>query len=138
MRKVIRRKSTQREIVLEAVRSDAHMTAREIFDEVSRISSMSFGTVYRNLQVLEVQGEIARVDSDANATRYERKKQLHWHLYCRKCGGVFDFPESSSVSFDQDAEARSGFLIEERVVMYRGLCVQCRGTLDDQDHEDME
>jgi Fur family peroxide stress response transcriptional regulator len=114
------------------------MTARDIFDEVSRISSMSFGTVYRNLQVLETQGEIVRVDSDANVTRYERKKQPHWHLHCRKCGGVFDFPESSSVSFDQDAEARSGFLIEERVVMYKGLCAQCRETLDDHDLEDIK
>jgi Fur family peroxide stress response transcriptional regulator len=127
---VIRRNTPQRELVLNAICAGNHPSAREVFDAVSTSVNMSFGTVYRNLQVLETEGEISRVEIDPEVTRYERKRKSHYHLHCRKCGRVFDFPEDYSVKFDDEAEERSGFLIEQRTVLYKGLCRECQKSIE--------
>jgi Fe2+ or Zn2+ uptake regulation protein len=127
---IVRRKTLQRELVLDAICSGSHPSAREIFDTVSAIAPMSFGTVYRNLQVLEEEGEIARVEIDPEIMRYERRREPHCHLHCRRCGGVFDFPAGGAVKFDSEAEEKSGFLIEQRTVIYKGLCPKCRNSAE--------
>jgi Fur family peroxide stress response transcriptional regulator len=128
--KITRRHSKQRNLVLEAICAGNHLTAREIFDVVSGSSNMSFGTVYSNLQVLETEGEIARVEGDFEMTKYERKITPHYHLSCRKCGRVFDFPSENHIQFDTEAEKKSGFLIERRLVLYKGLCPECQNSQD--------
>ena len=58
---IIRRSTNQRELVLEAICEGNHLSAREIFEVVSAKTRMSFGTVYRNLQILMEEGEIVAV-----------------------------------------------------------------------------
>jgi Fur family peroxide stress response transcriptional regulator len=122
---VIRRQTTQRESVLKAVCESGHPTAREIFETVSRSRRMSFGTVYRNLQILVEEGEISCVQTDHDALRYDRRRDRHHHFHCRKCGRVFDIPVPYSSSIDREATEKSAFVIESHSIRFEGLCPEC-------------
>ena len=115
-------------MVLEAVRSNNHPSAREIFEDVATQegkSAISFGTVYRNLQVLEEEGDIARLDLDPQVVRYDCRMEPHYHLRCRSCGELFDFPVICSLVFDREAQENSGFVVESETVLFQGLCPNC-------------
>lgn len=122
---IIRRATAQREMVLKAVCEGGHLTAREIFDIVSRTGRMSFGTVYRNLQILVEEHEIICLQNDPEATRYDRRRDRHHHFHCRKCGKLFDIPLAYSSDLDREAAANSVFIIEFHSLTFEGLCPEC-------------
>jgi Fur family peroxide stress response transcriptional regulator len=87
---------------------------------------MSFGTVYRNLQILVEEGEIIAVQTDPDVLRYDRRRVPHYHLHCKKCGKVFDMPLPYRGDLDKKAGEKSGFLIESHTISFEGLCAGCR------------
>jgi Fe2+ or Zn2+ uptake regulation protein len=120
-----RRNTLQRELIKEAICLDQHPSAREIFEAVSKKQPMSFGTVYRNLQILEEAGEIVPVQAAPDSIRYDRRRDRHYHLYCKSCGGVFDIPIPYRSRLDQ-AAAAGGFTVESHSICFKGLCHQCQ------------
>jgi Fe2+ or Zn2+ uptake regulation protein len=124
--KVIRRSTNQRELVLEAVKQGCHLSAREIFEQISQKIRMSFGTIYRNLQILEEEHEIISVPTDPEVLRYDRRLDHHHHLHCRKCGKIFDMPIAYRANFDKEAEKKSGFVIDSHAISFEGLCLNCK------------
>jgi Fe2+ or Zn2+ uptake regulation protein len=125
-RNIIRRKTSQRRLVLEAVCNGNHLSAREIFEILSETTRMSFGTVYRNLQILEEEGEILSVKADPDLWRYERRRELHHHLRCRNCGKIFDILVPYRPEFDTEAAEKSGFTIDSHTITFEGLCRDCK------------
>jgi Fe2+ or Zn2+ uptake regulation protein len=125
---IIRRNTSQRDLVLEAVCEGNHLSAREIFEHVYAKKHMSFGTVYRNLQILEEEGEIIVVKADPELLHYDRRRERHHHLHCRKCGKVFDIPVPYRAEFDAEAAQKSGFTIESHAITFEGLCSVCKNT----------
>jgi Fe2+ or Zn2+ uptake regulation protein len=125
---IIRRNTSQRDLVLEAVCSGNHLSAREIFELVSAKNRMSFGTVYRNLQILEEEGEIIAVKADPELLHYDRRRERHHHLHCRKCGKVFDISIPYRAEFDEEAAQKSGFIIDSHAITFEGLCSVCKNT----------
>ena len=124
-KEVIRRKTSQRELVLEAVCNGNHLSAREIFDLVAAKKRMSFGTVYRNLQILEEEGEIVAIEADPEVLRYDRRRDYHHHLHCTKCGKVFDIALPYRPKLNAEAGKKSGFVIESHTITFVGLCHDC-------------
>jgi Fe2+ or Zn2+ uptake regulation protein len=130
---VVRRATTQRELVLKAIceineGSGEHPTARAIFEMVSQSRKMSFGTVYRNLQILTEEGEIICVQTDHDAVRYDRRRDRHHHFHCLRCGKVFDSPFPYSDDIDKEAAKNSAFVIEFHTITFKGLCPECVGS----------
>ena len=105
-----------------------HLSAREIFELVSHKARMSFGTVYRNVQILMEAGEIIPVQTDPAVTRYDRRRVPHYHLHCKKCGKVFDMPLSYHTELDTQARETSCFLIESHTISFEGLCAGCQNA----------
>jgi Fur family peroxide stress response transcriptional regulator len=124
--KVSRRKTVQRELVFQAVCYGNHLSAREIFDSVAKTDSMSFGTVYRNLQILTEEGRIAEIQTDPFVTRYDPCLTPHHHLYCKKCGKVFDVPVPYRTQYDEEAQKNSGVTIDSHTISFQGVCSECR------------
>jgi len=122
---IVRRRTSQREVVLRAICEGNHLSAREVFETVCRVKKMSFGTVYRNLQILAEAGEIVCVPSGPEGLRYDRRRERHPHLRCGKCGRVFDVPLPYRASLDREAAAKSGFVIEGHEISFTGLCREC-------------
>jgi Fur family peroxide stress response transcriptional regulator len=125
-KEIIRRKTSQRNLVLEAVSYGNHLSAREIFECIPASKRMSFGTVYRNLQVLEDEGEIVAIKADPELLRYDRRRERHHHLHCTHCGRVFDIPVPYRVEFDAEAAEESGFVIDSHTITFEGLCSECK------------
>ncbi|MDR2476423.1 MAG: transcriptional repressor [Treponema sp.] len=123
---IIRRSTNQRELVLAAICEGNHLSAREIFEIVSQKARMSFGTVYRNLQILVEEGEIIAVQTDPNVLRYDRRRVPHYHLHCKKCGKVYDMSLPYHRELDTKARETSSFLIESHTISFEGLCSDCQ------------
>jgi Fe2+ or Zn2+ uptake regulation protein len=112
-------------LVLEAVCQGTHPAAREIFDTIAKDERISLGTVYRNLMILEEEGEIVQVKSDPELVRYDRRLDLHHHLRCTVCGRVFDMPLAYDSGFDRKAAKESGCRIERHSITFEGICRDC-------------
>ena len=126
------RNTEQRNRILEVLQSTtSHPTASSIYDEVRvHIPSISLGTVYRNLSVLESQGFIQKISCCEAEERYDADTSPHIHYYCTNCGSVSDVHEKK-------ANGRLGELVEEidedvssySLVCY-GRCKGCEGQVN--------
>jgi Fur family peroxide stress response transcriptional regulator len=125
MKQIVRRPTSQRQMVLGSIYRNNHPSAREIYEAITSEARMSFGTVYRNLQILVEEQEIACVQADPEVMRYDKRTDPHYHLHCRKCGKVFDAPLQYHADIDQELSKNSGFIIESHTIVFEGLCREC-------------
>jgi Fur family peroxide stress response transcriptional regulator len=120
-----RRNTRQRKLVFEAICGENHPAAREIFEAIAATERISLGTVYRNLMILEEEGEIIQIKSDPELVRYDRRLDPHHHLHCKVCGRVYDMPLPYDAGFDREAAQKSGFRIEGHSITFEGVCTDC-------------
>src|SRR3954447_17981276 len=64
-----------------------HVTADDIHDE---LPSLSFGTIYSTLDLLEDLGLVRRVSTREGAAVYDSRTDPHDHATCRLCARMFD------------------------------------------------
>jgi Fe2+ or Zn2+ uptake regulation protein len=95
-----------------------HVTADDIHDE---LPSLSFGTIYSTLDLLEELGLIRRVSTLEGAAVYDSRTDAHDHAICRVCGRMFDL-EPQAVSA---AAVPRGFHAERTQVEVIGVCADC-------------
>ena len=124
----MRRETRQREAILNILRqADSHPTADMIYDEVRKvIPNISKGTVYRNLKLLRDTGEIAELSLSGTVSRYESKKENHYHFRCEKCGRVYDLDEPVNKKLDKRIAKKTGFQVSCHQLEFRGLCKDCQ------------
>ena len=125
---MIRRETKQRETILNILRhTTSHPTADWLYEEVRKmIPNISKGTVYRNLKILQEDGEISALNLSGTVSRYEGNKENHYHFRCEKCGRVFDVDEPVNRQLDEHVEKRTGFKISYHQLEFRGLCNDCQ------------
>lgn len=120
------RNSRQRQLILDAVmaRHD-HPTADQIYMDVRKQDEkVSRGTVYRNLGVLSEDGNITNVKVPA-ADRYDCRLDRHYHMFCTKCGKVWDAPMNYQDQYDLQVEHETGFKINRHRIVFEGICPEC-------------
>jgi Fur family peroxide stress response transcriptional regulator len=124
----MRRETRQREAILNILRStNSHPTADWIYDEVRKlIPNISKGTVYRNLKILREMGEIAELDLSGTVSRYEGRRENHYHFRCIRCGRVFDLDEPVDRELDTRVARETGFKVSYHQLEFRGLCKECQ------------
>lgn len=122
------RRTRQRELVFRLVASTSgHPTADWIYAEARKLlPSVSLGTIYRNLQVLEREGRVRAIDSWGKPTRYDADLSEHYHFVCIACGSISDLPKPEN----GDARVaplvgRDGFLVTGHTLEFRGYCPDC-------------
>jgi len=125
---MIRRETRQRKTVLDVLRrAGSHPTADVIYGQVREIiPNISKGTVYRNLKILQEDGEIAELSLSGTVNRYEGRKENHYHFRCMRCGDVFDLDEPVDKGLDERVAARTGFEVASHRLEFCGLCRDCR------------
>lgn len=127
-RNILRRKTKQRSVILEVLRkTKAHPSADLLFKMVRRkIPSISFGTVYRNLNLLRDQGQILELFCGKYSCRYDGNLKNHYHLFCIKCENIFDIDEPLLRNLDHRISQRSGFTIKHHRLDFYGYCRDCK------------
>ncbi len=123
-----RRETKQREAILRVLKNTrSHPTADQLYDEVRKeIPNISKGTVYRNLQVLQEDGNVSELNLNGTLSRYEAKRETHYHFRCEKCGRVFDLDEPVNNELDERVAKRTGFKVTHHRTEFRGLCKDCQ------------
>lgn len=124
------RNTRQRTVVLEALRAvRSHPTALEVYDMVRQsLPTISLGTVYRNLEHLEKEGLIRRLDVGGSQRRYDACVEEHTHIRCLECGRVDDVPlhRTGGIATLFDGIARcTGYDVRGCEIDFVGLCPRC-------------
>lgn len=125
--------SKQREAIYEflAGRED-HPTADAVYSALKQeMSSLSLGTVYRNLKVLCEEGRIRKVDCGDGLDHFDAKTGVHQHFVCEKCGRIVDIFLGELPELKESAQAAYGGKVETAEIVFKGLCLQCteKGSL---------
>ena len=123
-----RRATRQRQAILRILSNTrSHPTADQIYDLIRKeIPSISKGTVYRNLQVLEQDGAITELNLNGTLSRFEVRQESHYHFRCEKCGRVFDLNEPIDKELDKKISKKTGFRVSHHQTEFRGLCKDCQ------------
>ena len=119
------RYSKQRELVMQTVeRLCDHPTAEEIYDKAAQeCPNLSLGTVYRNLKLMELDGEIGHLEMPDGPDRYDANPTPHGHLLCDSCGDLADLPVMGLI---RDIESAIGTEVRGYTLTIRYICPKCR------------
>ena len=125
------RYSRQREAIIGNLRSRYdHPTAEMVYETLRHTyPNISLGTVYRNLSLLESQGEVIRLHGQDTPDRYDGDPKPHEHLHCRACGAVTDIKEFRDLlDIGELRKALTdGSVLESYTIAFRGMCAACSG-----------
>ncbi|MDP7288895.1 MAG: transcriptional repressor [Phycisphaerae bacterium] len=124
------RMTRQRRLILEELSTPgSHLTADAIYQNVRlRISNISLGTVYRNLEVLSQAGMVKKLHIGSGQKIYERALRNHYHARCSNCGCISDIPSEPFGDLEQTAKTSSGFDITGHELEFEGLCEKCKDS----------
>jgi Fe2+ or Zn2+ uptake regulation protein len=95
-----------------------HVTADDVHDE---LPSLSYGTIYSTLDLLEELGLVRRVSTLHGAAVYDSRTDPHGHAVCRRCGRLFDIDAGEA-----STAAPRGFTVEQATIQLIGVCADCR------------
>ena len=119
----------QRIAILQLIKEkEQHFTADEIYHIVKEnYPSISFATVYNNLEKLVEGGEISqlsiRKDKASYISCYDWDTSNHHHFFCNSCKKLYDVqlvcPYANAVEFN-------GHKITDRAAYLYGICKDCR------------
>lgn len=124
------RKSRQKEAILKVLRcTKSHPTADWVYEQVRKeIPNVSLGTVYRNLKLMQAEGEIMELDFAGLPNRFDANAQNHYHFRCEECGRVFDLDVPVDSSLNREMAKRTGFRISSHRLEFQGLCTDCQDS----------
>ena len=122
------RHSHQRDMIYNyLISTKVHPSAEMIYEDLKKVEpSLSLGTVYRNLKLLEELGMVKKVTSVNNVERYDAMTSDHIHFVCDKCGAVMDLPEFDQDLFKEKFGNSAYGSIEWVNVILGGTCSKCR------------
>lgn len=125
-------RTRQRQVLAEWLqrRVDRAFSAREAAEELTG-AGVSLSAVYRNLAVLEKEGQLRRVGAGADGSaRYEFSDRercgAHLHLSCGRCGRTFHVDEQTTGAVCRAVAAAAGFVVDELGTSIQGICADCR------------
>jgi Fur family peroxide stress response transcriptional regulator len=126
--KPLRRKSKQRERILELIqKSSEHPTAQMIYEILKKeITSLSIGNVYRNIRILIEQGLIISRDFGDGIEHFDAMTHIHYHFICEKCASVSDFTMPVQESITKNAQKMSKHTITGHMIHFYGICEKCK------------
>lgn len=118
------RYSSQRELVLNTVRKSCNHPTADMVYASCRLSdpTISLGTVYRNLKVLEECNEIISIETSDVKLHYDGNLSKHCHFVCSKCGNIIDIMTTPRIP---KAVRECGKINTYKYVFY-GICKDCQ------------
>lgn len=114
----------QRELVSSVLsQTHRHMTADEIYEEAKgRMPGIARATVYRNLGLMEEDGEVRRIRCPGKPDRFDCLLTPHEHICCPCCGELEDVQLPDLKAY---IEAALGRPVEKICINIEALCSHC-------------
>jgi len=122
------RMTPQREMILDAIHKEEHITADEIYQQVhAKSPAVNLATVYRTLEMLKQLSIVTAIDTGDGCVHYELAgEQRHHHLVCEACGGTVELDCDVLEPLEQELCKRYGFQMNLNHLALFGLCPQCQ------------
>lgn len=124
----MKRNTIQRTLTLETVKKmQCHPTADQVYREIHlEHPNISRGTVFRNLNQLAQDGEIAAREMPGAATHFDHNISEHYHVQCENCGEVFDVDMEVIPNLLDRIRNSHGFQFHGCDIVFKGVCRLCR------------
>ena len=124
------RLTKQRLIILKYIRkSGAHPSAEVIYKAVKKkVTSISFGTVYRNLRFLRDHGLLKEFIINKVA-HFEARVDSHMHFVCEKCHGIEDINGARDTKIIKEMKKiaeKNRFMVRSENYEIYGICITCQ------------
>jgi len=123
------RMTNQRQVILDYVlgASLTHPTAEHIFQAVrKRLPRISFGTVYRNLLVLEQRALLTPLYYSKECVRYDAIIANHYHFVCEHCDKVENVSMEEMFELNKQISKRHDVQVAYHRLFFYGRCGSCR------------
>lgn len=124
----------QREAILGAFLKVDHITAEELYREISKKKrpQMGLATIYRTLNLLCEIGIGQQRHFDDNRTIYDNvlHKKHHDHLICNKCEKIIEFESPAIERLQEEMAARHGFTLSNHRLELFGHCIDWKNCRD--------
>ena len=126
------RHSHQRDMIYNyLLSSKAHPSAEMIYEDLKKEEpTLSLGTVYRNLKLLEELGRVKRVTSLNNVERYDAIISDHVHFVCNCCGAVIDLPDFDENILKKSFKTQINGDIKWVNILLGGTCENCKNKIN--------
>ena len=113
----------QRNLILTIINnSSKHLDAYGIYEKAQEfLPSISLGTIYRNLKVLEESNLIDVIYDGTEKLRYD-KKVKHQHFICTKCHRIIDIYD---LKFHSINTYQNNKVMNYKIIL-EGLCENCQ------------
>ena len=85
--------------------------------------TLSLGTVYKTLEMLQSLGMATAVSSPGPTRRFDGNQHPHHHLWCTRCRRLTDVELEELV--DVALPRRLGFQVTDVTIQFNGICGQC-------------
>lgn len=132
LRQAGQRVTSQRLVILAALRPDEHVSADEVLARVERqLPAMNRSTVYRTLELFRDLGLVSETDLGGGVRQYEIiEEQRHHHLICHGCGAITEFDDGLVAALRQALYEDHQFVATVDHLAVFGWCAACAATLD--------
>jgi len=122
------RNTNQRQLIYKYLeRTLTHPTADQVFQAIRKeLPRISFGTVYRNLDILEKQGLISAVVYSKEHVRYHVGPMDHCHFVCLACDKLMNVEVEDLSELKNQVARRHGLAVHRYAMIFYGLCEQCQ------------
>jgi len=105
--------------------SHAHPDADAIHTRLKgAYPTLSLGTVYKTLEMLQSLGLARAVSSPGPTRRFDGNQHPHHHLWCTRCGKLIDV-ELAPLSHIALPES-VGFQVTDVTIQFNGICADCK------------
>ena len=122
------RMTPQREMILDAIHREGHVTADEIYQRVcAKTQAINLATVYRTLELLKALGIVTAIDTGDGCVHYELAgEQPHHHLVCEGCGYTLELERDVLLPLERELLRRYGFVMNLNHLALFGTCPGCQ------------
>jgi Fur family peroxide stress response transcriptional regulator len=113
-------------------KSEGHPSVEKIYDQIKiNFPTMSLATVYRNIVLIKLLGEVIELGFPDGSNRYDGNKPYpHPHVICIKCKKIVDPHLESLDEMKKEVESETDFKILNHRLDFFGICSDCRSEKD--------
>ncbi|MGF1536849.1 MAG: Fur family transcriptional regulator [Elainellaceae cyanobacterium] len=132
------RLTNQRKKILEIFNnapSGYHISAEEIYQNLSRKDRIGISTIYRMLHLMVDLGLLRELDLSEDRKYYELNMPFvnhHHHLVCTQCGFVEEFEEDLITKVGMKEAQSRDFLLLDCQFTVHAICPRCQDSQNEQ------
>jgi Fur family ferric uptake transcriptional regulator len=126
LRRVGQRVTSQRLVILGALRPGEHLSADEVFARVEpSLPAVNRSTVYRTLELFRDLGLVSETDLGGGARQFELIDEPHHHLICHRCGAILELDDHLVDPLRRAIVHQYGFAAAIDHLAIFGYCAAC-------------